>query len=421
MAIVDDAPQVDTAEEAAFRDRVRRFLEANAQRRKSKRDGDEDDLPAVDPESEQLIAQSKAYQKALTDAGLAFLTWPKRYGGAELTKRHQEIFNEEASDYELPNSVFQIGHGMCAPTILEFGTDEQRDTFLPTLMSGEKIWCQLYSEPGAGSDVASLQTRAVRDGDEWIVSGQKVWTSGAHYSEWGILIARTNVDAPKHKGITMFIVDMRTPGMEIKPLKQITKASNFNEVFFTDARVPHANVLGTVDDGWRLSVALLMNERVAIGASGGGPRGGGVNALVRSARRNGSIGDPVVRQGLADVYTLERLMGFTGQRIRAAQKAGRAPGPEGSLGKLLGAIIARRQSDLGMAIAGASSQAWSAEDHQGDRWALAVLNAPASAIAGGTNEIQKNIIGERILGLPKEPQVDREQPFKELKVGTQRA
>src|SRR5690606_29956368 len=233
-----------------------------------------------------------------------------------------------------------IGHGMCAPTILEFGTEEQKATFLPTLLSGEKIWCQLYSEPGAGSDVASLQTRAVRDGDEWVVNGQKVWTSGAHYSEWGILIARTNVDAPKHKGITMFIVDMKAPGIEIKPLKQITKASNFNEVFFTDVRIPHANVLGTVDDGWRLSVALLMNERVAIGASGDGPRGGGVDALVRSARRHGNLGDPVIRQGLADVYTLERLMAFTGQRIRAAQKAGRAPGPEGSLGKLLGAIIA---------------------------------------------------------------------------------
>ena len=420
MAIVDDAPQVDTAEEAAFRERVRTFLEGHVKRRKSQRDQDDEDvLVVVDDESETLIAEAKAYQKALSDAGLAFITWPPPFGPG-LSKRHLEIFNEEASNYEIPNSVFQIGHGMCAPTILEFGTDEQRQKYLPQLLNGEKIWCQLYSEPGAGSDVASLQTRAVRDGDEWVVNGQKVWTSGAHYSDYGILIARTNVDAPKHKGITMFIVDMKTPGIECRPLKQITKAANFNEVYFTDVRIPHENVLGTVDDGWRLAVALLMNERVAIGASGGGARGGGVNALIRNARRNGAINDPVIRQGLADVYTLERLMGFTGQRIRAAQKAGRAPGPEGSLGKLLGAIIARRLSDLGMAIAGASGQAWGPDDPHGERWALAVLNAPASAIAGGTNEIQKNIIGERILGLPKEPQVDRDQPFKELKVGTQR-
>ncbi len=425
MAVIDDVQQADTAEEASFRQRALAFLEGHAPRRKraggdGDGEGDGETSGPLDPESEALIEAAKAYQAALFDEGLAFITWPKQWGGAELSKRYQEIFNETASDFDPPTSVYQIGHGMCAPTILEFGTDEQKSTFLPTLLRGERIWCQLYSEPGAGSDVAALQTRAVRDGDEWIVNGQKVWTSGAHYSQWGILIARTNVDAPKHRGITMFIVDMSSPGIECKPLKQITGASNFNEVFFSDVRIPHANVLGTVDDGWRLSVALLMNERVAIGASGGGPRDGGVNALVRSAKAHGVLGDPVVRQGLAEVYTLERLMGFTGQRIRAAQKAGRAPGPEGSLGKLLGAIIARRRSDLGMAIAGVSSQAWTVGDPKGDRWATAVLTAPASAIAGGTNEIQKNIIGDRILGLPKEPSVDRDMPFKDIKVGTQR-
>jgi alkylation response protein AidB-like acyl-CoA dehydrogenase len=420
MTLVDEPP-VETAEQAAFRQRVESFLDAHCRKRRSQRGDEEDEggLGLLDPESTALIAQAKGYQAALVDAGLGFLTWPKRYGGAELTRRHVEIFNEVATDYEIPNSIFTIGHGMCAPTVLEFGTDEQKDTYLYPLLRGDKIWCQLYSEPGAGSDVASLQTRAVRDGDEWVLNGQKVWTSGAHYSDWGIIIARTNTDAPKHKGITMFILDMHAPGVEPKPLRQITGASNFNEVFLTDVRVPDANRLGMVDDGWRLAVALLMNERVAIGASGG-PRDGGVQPLIRMAREQGLIGDPQVRQGLMEVYIDQRLLGWLGQRTRAALKAGRAPGPEGSLGKLLAATIARKQSDLGIAIAGAGGQAWAADDPRGARWATAVLTAPASAIAGGTSEIQKSIIGERVLGLPKEPQVDRDLPFRELTVGTQR-
>ena len=417
MTMVEERSGVDTPEQGKFRAKVQAFLSANCRARKTAQDDDESS--PMDAESVQTIDESKAFQRALVDAGLAFITWPKPWG-ADLTKRHQEIFLEESRNYDVPNGVFTIGHGMCAPTILEFGTDEQRSGFLPKLLSGEQIWCQLYSEPGAGSDVASLQTRAIRDGDEWIVNGQKVWTSGAHYSDYGILIARSNVDAPKHKGITMFVLDMNTAGIEIRPLKQITGAANFNEVYFTDVRIPHSNVLGTVDDGWRLSVALLMNERVAIGSSGAGPRNGGIGALLKLAREHGVTNDPIVRQGLADIYINQTLLGWNGQRTRAAQKAGRAPGPEGSLNKLHAAIIARRQSDLGMAIAGASAQAWSPDDPRGFRWAEAVLNAPASAIAGGTSEVQKNIIGERVLGLPKEPQVDRDAAFKDLRVGTQR-
>ncbi|MEA3218682.1 MAG: hypothetical protein QOJ19_4838 [Acidimicrobiia bacterium] len=425
MTIVDrqhtgDEQMTDSDEQARFRQRVRDFLDAHCQKRRSNRGDEGEELLPLEPESTAQLQRAMAYQTALYDAGLAFLTWPKRYGGQELTKRHVEIFNEVAAGYEINNFVYSIGHGMCAPTILEFGTDEQKDRFLPDLLRGDKIWCQLYSEPGAGSDVASLQTRAVRDGDEWIVNGQKVWTSGAHYSSFGIIIARTNMDAPKHKGITMFIVDVSTPGLEVKPLRQITGASNFNEVFLTDVRIPDANRLGMVDDGWRLSVALLMNERVAIGAGGGGPRDGGVNPLMRKARERGLITDPNLRQGLMDVYIHQRLLSWLGVRTRAALKAGRAPGPEGSLGKLMAANIARKQSDLGIAIAGASGQAWAADDPKGPRWATAVLSAPASAIAGGTSEVQKNIIGERVLGLPKEPQVDRDLPFRELKVGTQR-
>ena len=418
MTMVEEQAGIDTPELAEFRTKVQAFLQANGKARKASND-EEDEGSRMDAESVQTIEESKAYQRALVDASLAFITWPKPWG-AGLTKRHQEIFLEEGRNYDVPNGVFVIGHGMCAPTILEFGTDAQQVEFLPKMLSGEQIWCQLYSEPGAGSDVASLQTRAIRDGDEWVVNGQKVWTSGAHYSDYGILIARTNPDNPKHKGITMFVMDMKSPGVEARPLKQITGAANFNEVYLTDVRIPHANVLGTVDDGWRLSVALLMNERVAIGSSGSAPRNGGIGPLVRLARERGVLNDPVIRQGIADIYINQTLLGWNGQRTRAAQKAGRAPGPEGSLNKLHAAIIARRQSDLGIAIAGASGQAWMPDDPKGFRWAEAVLNTPASAIAGGTSEIQKNIIGERVLGLPKEPQVDRDAAFKDLRVGTQR-
>jgi alkylation response protein AidB-like acyl-CoA dehydrogenase len=259
--------------------------------------------------------------------------------------------------------------------------------------------------------------RAERDGDEWVLNGQKVWTTGAQLSDFGAVIARTNPDNPKHRGITMFIVDFKAQGVEIRPLRQMNGGSGFNEVFFTGVRIPDANRIGDVDDGWRCAVAMLMNERVAIGSGGGGGRRAGVEPLIELARRRGVLGDPVVRQGLADIYVRTQIMGFIGQRTRAAVTAGRAPGPEGSVAKLAGALLARRSSDLGIALAGAGGLAW--EDPRESRWALAVLSAPASRIAGGTDEVQRNIIGERVLGLPKEPQVDRDIPFKELKVGTQ--
>ena len=259
--------------------------------------------------------------------------------------------------------------------------------------------------------------RAERDGDEWILNGQKVWTTGAQISDFGAVIARTDPDKPKHRGITMFIIDFKAPGVEIRPLRQMNGGSGFNEVFFADVRVPDSNRIGDVDDGWRCAIAMLMNERVAIGSGGGGGRGTDVKPLVDLARRRGVLEQPVVRQGIADVYIRTRIMGFIGQRTRAAVKAGKAPGPEGSIAKLAGALLARRASDLGIAIAGAGGQAW--EDQRESRWALSVLSAPASRIAGGTDEVQRNIIGERVLGLPKEPQVDREIPFRELRVGTQ--
>jgi alkylation response protein AidB-like acyl-CoA dehydrogenase len=402
----------ETPELAEFRLKVRSFLAEHASKRAARRD---DEGAAFEATVVDLATQ-KAFQAALADAGLAGLSWPKPWGPG-LTSEHQSVFNEEAAGYELPTTAYTIGLGMVIPTMIEFGTDDQRERYVAKALRGEEIWSQLFSEPGAGSDVASLQMGARRDGDEWILNGQKVWTTGAQLSDFGAVIVRTNPENPKHRGITMFIVDFKASGVEIRPLRQMNGGSGFNEVFFTDVRVPDSNRIGDVDDGWRSAIAMLMNERVAIGSGGGGGRGAGVKPLVDLARRRGVLEDPVVRQGVADVYIRTQIMGYIGQRTRAAVKAGKAPGPEGSIAKLAGALLSRRASDLGIAIAGVGGQAWG--DQRESRWALSVLSAPASRIAGGTDEVQRNIIGERVLGLPKEPQVDRDIPFKELKVGTQ--
>jgi alkylation response protein AidB-like acyl-CoA dehydrogenase len=416
--VVDDRPEgTESPDLAAFRAAARAFLDEHAPRR-APRPADDGREPEVAD-----LATAKRFQAALFDAGLAGLTWPRPWGQG-LTSEHTRVFGEEAAGRTLPTAVYTIGLGMVIPTLIEFGTEPQKERYVAKALRGEEVWSQLFSEPGAGSDVASLQTRAERDGEEWVLNGQKVWTTGAQISDFGAVIARTNVDVPKHRGITMFIVDLRAPGVEVRPLRQMTGGASFNEVFFDDVRIPAENVIGAVDDGWRCAIAMLMNERVAIGAGGGGaPRGGagtGIGPYLKLARARGLDQDPVVRQGLADVYIRQQVLGYIGQRTRAAVKAGRAPGPEGSVAKLAGALLSRRTSDLGMAIAGAAGQAWEAQDPRGDRWAMAVLMAPASRIAGGTDEVQRNIVGERVLGLPKEPAVDRDVPFKELAVGTQR-
>ncbi|HUP86974.1 MAG TPA: acyl-CoA dehydrogenase family protein [Acidimicrobiales bacterium] len=413
----------EAPELAEFRTKCRAFLEANAKRRQVRKPASEDDDDEISEMQGANLEAAKAYQSALYDAGLAGITWPREVGGQGLSNEHQRVFNEEAADFETPIGVYTIGLGMVIPTIVEHGTDEQKERYVRKALRGEEIWSQLFSEPGAGSDVASLQMKAERDGDEFVLNGQKVWTTGAQHSDFGAVIARTNPDNPKHRGITMFIIDFSDPNIDVRPLRQMNGGSGFNEVYFTDVRVPVTNVVGAVDDGWRCAIAMLANERVAIGSGGGGARrgsGGGIDALAKLARQRGLIDDPVIRQGIADVYIRQRIIGFIGQRTRAALKSGKAPGPEGSIAKLAGALLSRRSSDLGIAIAGASGQAWLPGDRRSPRWAAAVLSAPSSRIAGGTDEIQRNIIGERVLALPKEPQVDRDQPFRELKVGTQR-
>ncbi|TVZ05683.1 dehydrogenase [Trebonia kvetii] len=394
-----------------FRNRARAWLEANAPRRGSGDEGSE--------AGRADIAAQQAFQAKLYDAGFAGISWPKEYGGQGLTDAEQIAFGQVARDYALPVGVFFIGLGMPGPTILELGTEEQKKRYLPKMLRGEEIWCQLFSEPAAGSDVASLTTSAVPDGDGWVLNGQKVWTSGAQYSHYGAVIARTDPTVPKHNGITMFIVDMHSPGVTVRPLKVATGATPFNEVYFDQVRLPAGSVIGEVNDGWRAAVVMLRNERVNIGTMGA-PRTSPLSyhALSSLAAKQGDSADPGLRRKLAELYVRERSVRLFGQLLREEAMAGRDPGPRGSVAKLAGAELGTFASLVAAEVLG---PAVAASDSEEVREVLnAALSAPGSSVAGGTNEIQRNIIGERVLGLPKDPGVDRSTPFNQLRVGTLR-
>jgi len=392
-------------ETTAFAERCRVFLEANTEFDIRRRD----------------IEAGRTYQAALSEAGLAGLAYATEYGGAGLTPEHDRIFRQVAGGFPAMANDFVISHGMCLPMLNEFGTEEQKKRFMPDNISGTTMWCQMFSEPGAGSDVASLQTKAERDGDEWILNGQKVWTTLARESEYGIIIARTDPEQPKHAGISMFILDMNATGVEIRPIHQIDGGHHFNEIFFTDVRIPHTWLVGEYNNGWRQATAMLMYERVAIGSAGAGkisqPYYKGLRDQAIAA---GRIDDPVVRDQLMEIYSMETTKSLVAMRTRAEMKAGKAPGPGGSLGKLFGSIIMWRFREIAMEIAGVGSQAW---DPSVDDGALQtqVVGSFSSSIAGGTDEIQRNIIGDRVLGLPRDISVDTGVPFNELKVGTVRS
>jgi alkylation response protein AidB-like acyl-CoA dehydrogenase len=310
--------------------------------------------------------------------------------------------------------------GICAPTLLDFGTEEQKREHVPRMLRGDEVWTQLLSEPGAGSDLAGLQTRAVRDGDEFVLNGQKVWTSGAHESDFALCVARTDPSVPKHRGLSMFIVDLRAPGVTIRPLRQMTGDAHFNEVFLDDVRVPVRALVGSENDGWRALTTMLTHERLALGAgTGAGGSGAGwarpmSSRLIDLARQRRMVTDAVVRQELARLYIAEQVLGYLGQKMRDEIAAGIEVGARGSVAKLATALLARQSSSLGMMIGGPASLAWESSDPGGDLLARECCSSPMTAIAGGTSEIQRNTVGERVLGLPREPQVDRDVPFNQV-------
>jgi acyl-CoA dehydrogenase len=361
-------------------------------------------IPESTPEQDQLeLAVARGWSQKVFDAGFGWLTGPTAYGGRGLSRDHARRWRELEGRYETPaQTIFGIGLGMVAPTILAHATEEVKQRYLRAMYRGDVVGCQLFSEPGAGSDLAGLTTRAVRDGDEWVVNGQKVWTSFAHLADIGEVICRTDPDLPKHKGLTGFIVDMHAPGVEVRPLRQMTGGASFNEVFFTDVRVPDSHRLGDVNSGWSVALTTLMNERAAIGGAVGGTGGAALIRLIALVRHLGKTDDPLVRQQLARVIVHHRVAGFTNLRVMAKVAAGQAPGPEMSIAKMALTQNLALTCDLVSSVLGpelvADSGRWGTY-----AWGELVMGLPGIRVAGGTDEILRNIVGERVLGLPKEP------------------
>jgi alkylation response protein AidB-like acyl-CoA dehydrogenase len=405
----------DTPSEAEFRAKVRAFLSANAERRTP---GTAEGY-RTSQSSPGALSRAKAWQAKKYQAGFAGITWPKEWGGRGGTPIEQVIYQQEEAHYAVPRGFFEIGLGMCIPTLCSWGTPEQRQRYAPPALEGKEIWCQLFSEPAAGSDLAGLRTRAERQGDEWVINGQKIWTSGAHYSDFGILVARSDPAAPKHKGLTFFFLDMRSPGIDIRPIKQISGQSHFNEVFFSDVRIPDSQRLGAEGQGWQVSLTTLMNERLAVGEAPG-PDFGEIFELARSLELGDgrALDNAAVRDKLADWYVRTQGLKYTKFRTMTALSRGETPGPEASIGKLVSASKLQEIASFGMDLLG---QAGIMTDEQAmpanALFQQALLYSPALRIAGGSDEILRNIIAERVLGLPGDVRVDKDVPFNRLPSG----
>ena len=366
------------------------------------------------------LAKAQAWRQKKFDAGFGWITGPSAYGGRELSQPFDRAWSALENKYMVPNQgFFGIGLGMVAPTILAHASDTAKDKYLTALWRGDIVACQLFSEPGAGSDLASLQTRAERDGDEWIINGQKVWTSGAQYSDIGEIITRSDPDMPKHKGLTGFIVDMHAPGVEVRPLRQMSGGASFNEVFFTDVRVRDDHRLGDVNQGWTVALTTLMNERASIGAGGaGGSSMASTTRLIEMVRHYGLDEDPITRQALADLIIRTKVASYTNQRAMDKIKMGQLPGPEMSIAKLALTQNMTKTAEFVANVLGARMVADSGEWGT-YAWGQFVMGIPGMRIAGGSDEVMRNIVGERVLGLPKDAGIDSTTPFRDLKVGTQ--
>ncbi len=405
----------DTKDEAAFRAEARAWLERTAERRTypgetwKARYGEADGL-----------ARAKEFQAKKHAAGFAAITWATEYGGRGGTAIQQVIYNQEEGRVLVPRGYFEIGLGMCIPTLHAYATEAQKQRYTPKALAGEEIWCQLFSEPAAGSDLAGLRTRSVKDGSDWIINGQKIWTSGAHFADYGIIVTRSDPKAPKHKGLTFFFLDMHSPGIEVRRIKQVSGASNFNEVYFTDVRVPDTQRLGAVGQGWGVSITTLMNERLAVGDVAG-PDFDEIFALARAVELpdGPAIKNAAVRERLADWFVRQQGLRYTRFRTMTALSRGETPGPEASIAKVVSASklqeiagFAMDLEDMGGAVLDPALAPMRAAFQE------ALLYSPGGRIAGGTDEILRNIIAERVLGLPADVRIDKELPFDELPSGS---
>jgi alkylation response protein AidB-like acyl-CoA dehydrogenase len=390
-----------TQDQQAFRERVRAWLEANIPREWKS-------LGSTEVPRPEAFAFLRRWQAKLHEGGFIGVTWPKEYGGQGLTFMEEMILHQEMALQKAPPMLNVLGVGMAGPTIIAYGTEEQKQRYPARILSCEEIWCQGYSEPNSGSDLASLQTRAVKDGDHYVINGQKVWTSLAHVADWMMLLARTDPEAPKHKGITYFLLDMHAPGVTVKPLKQMTGDAEFNEVFFDNVRVHESQVLGGVNNGWAVGLTTLMYERLALGFGLQVRLRIALESLIEMARRVEKTGrvvtrDPLLRQKLAQLWIDTEALRCTGARAVTRLLKGELPGPEASTGKMGWVETHQRLQELAMEIEGPYAQLVKGSDRaiDGGVWQYGFLRSRANSIEGGTTEIQKNIIAERVLGLPR--------------------
>ena len=405
----------DSAEEAAFRQTARDWLDANAPKH-LRQELEEAPFGRLQLKSVDATHASRAWQKQKYESKWACLHWPVEYGGRGATPIERVIWQQEEGVYGKLSALFGIGHGMCGPTVMAWASEEQKRRLLPKLAAGEENWCQLFSEPSGGSDVAGLRTRAERDGDDWIVNGQKIWTSVAHLADWGLLILRTDPNVPKHAGLTMFFLDMKSPGVEIRPIKQANGQSDFNEVFFTDVRIPDSQRLGAVGQGWKVSLTTLMNERASIGARAvtGFPEMLDFCARIEIDDRP-AVQDRAVRSKLATWAARASGLKYTSYRAISALSKGELPGPENSIGKLVSGSMLQEIAMAALDLQGeAGVLADPALAEAAGRFQAILLRSPAVRIEGGTDEILRNIIAERVLGLPADIRADKGMAFNQI-------
>jgi len=405
----------DTPQEAEFRAQARAWIDANAPKQ-YEAELKKASLGRVQLKGANILDVAKAWQKKKAEAGWAVPHWPKEYGGRGATPIERVIWQQEEGAFGKLTAMFIIGQGMCGPTMMAYASEQQKRHYLPPLGSGETVWCQLFSEPAGGSDVAGLRTRAEKDGDDWVINGQKIWTSGAHYSDYGILITRTDPTVPKHKGLTMFFLDMKSKGVEIKPIKQANGNSDFNEVYFTDVRIPDSQRLGAVGDGWNVSLTTLMNERMSIGANvaTGFPE---LFEYCNSLTLDGApaLDDRAVRAKLANWAVRASGLKYTSFRAISALSKGERPGPENSIGKLVAGSMIQDVATYALDLQGASGVLSGPQDAEvAGKFQAMLLRSPATRVEGGTDEILRNIIAERVLGLPGDIRVDKDVPFNQI-------
>ncbi|MCG2634500.1 MAG: acyl-CoA dehydrogenase family protein [Gammaproteobacteria bacterium] len=408
----------DTPAEAEFRLAARSWLADNAEPQDpaTPKPGVFFGYPSADE-----IAWARAWQRKKYDAGWAGIAWPKAYGGRGGSIMEQIIWSQEELRYRTPPLVLYLGLGHVAYTIMQHGSDEQKSRYLPPLLKGEEIWCQLFSEPGAGSDFGGLACRAERDGGDWLINGEKIWISDGDYAEFGALVTRTNPDVAKHKGMTYFLVDMQTPGIEVENIRQINGRSHISRVRFTNVRVADSQRVGEVDDGWSVSLTTLMYERLFVGTAGANGQFGGpvYRHLVDLAKRvtyqgGPAIEHPLVRQRLADFRVRSKELEHNSYRVLTLVSRGEQPGPEGSISKLALGLLIQEMSNFALELQQGAGLLLGDDAPEEGIWQESMMEIPCMRIAGGTDEIQRTIIGERVLGLPPERPVPRNTPFKEI-------